>query len=206
MIKYILAIMKIVLLEYSANAQNVLHPALTAQPVNKELRIGLKSNTGAEVSAKKQLEEILKAYKIDKWIFTDTIAIDKHGIPHSHPILTLNTKYLNNDTAQLSTFLHEQFHWLVSNNKSKLDMATAEFEKEYPAIPEALPFGAKDRFSGYLHLIVCDLEFQAMTELFGEQKARKILQAWKHYTWIYEKVLNDKTVRVINSKYGFLIE
>ena len=47
------------------------------------------------------------------------------------------------------------------------------------------------RRSDYLHLIVNYLEYRADRELFGELKARQIMEFWSsdHYTWIYKTVL-----------------
>jgi len=45
--------------------------------------------------------------------------------------------------------------------------------------------------STYLHLIVCMLELQALTELLDEPRARQQLERWTHYTWVYRTVLKD---------------
>lgn len=170
------------------------------------LRIGVQSGSDAEIAGQQQLQRIIKNFPVAQWIFTDTVAINEKAIPSSHPVLTLNTRYLKNDTAQLATFLHEQFYWQLTSQEEKFKLAIKEFEKEYPTAPETLPLGARGKFSTYLHLIVCDLEFQVMIKLVGKEAAVKTLESWKHYTWVYEKVLNDKNVRAINSKFGFVIE
>lgn len=49
---------------------------------------------------------------MQRWIRTRDVVVEEKAIPHSHPVLTLNTQYLKNDNALLATFIHEQFHWL----------------------------------------------------------------------------------------------
>ena len=54
-----------------------------------------------------------------------------------------------------------------------------------------------------MHLIVCDLELQAMTQLIGEERARTLLAGTSFYQWIYGKVLNDPRVREVTREWGF---
>ena len=65
--------------------------------------------------------------------------------------------------------------------------------------------GARDEQSTYLHLVICDLELQAMSRLVGEEKAREVIQGWEHYTWIYEQVLGNPEVRRVNERFGMLV-
>jgi hypothetical protein len=173
----------------------------------QNIEIGLKNGSEKELKAKEQLQRIIKTYKsdINTWIYTTKVEIDENTIPFSHPILTLNCNYLDDDLKQLSNFLHEQFHWLEEAKKELREKAISEFIQTYTDVPVKGREGARNEYSTYLHLIVCDLEFQAMTEVVGEQKARQILSDWNHYRWIYNKVLNDKRIREINTKYGFTI-
>lgn len=181
--------------------------ARTTKPISIDsfaLKVGTQHNSPEELEAKKQIERIAFSFPIKKWMFTDTVAIDSKAIPRSHPVLTLNTGYLQNDTAQLATFLHEQFHWMLAANRSGMQKTIQEFEKEFPGAPAELPQGARDQFSSYLHLIVCYLELESLKQLVGEASARRVLQGWKHYTWIYDKVLNDPRVSEINQANGWV--
>ena len=128
--------------------------------------------------------------------------IQSRVIPHSHPVLTLNTRYLADDTAQVATFLHEQLHWFVAAREAAADSALAELRGLYPKAPDGPPTGARNQESTYLHLIVCLLEFEAVRELFGEPTARRTLASWQHYTWIYRKVLERPgPIRAVLRKY-----
>lgn len=173
----------------------------------QDLEISLKNGGKKENEAKIQLKRIMGTYKdkVDKWTFTRKIQIDKDAIPFSHPLLTLNCNFLENDHKQLSNFLHEQFHWLLEAKPTQREDAINKFKELFPNVPSKGDYGARNEYSTYLHLIVCDLEFQAMTKVLGEDSARKILAEWNHYKWIYQKVLNDQRIRKVNKENDFLI-
>lgn len=46
--------------------------------------------------------------------------------------------------------------------------------------------------STYLHLLVCDLEYQADRSVLGKLRARQVMEFWAsdHYTWVYQTVLD----------------
>jgi hypothetical protein len=136
---------------------------------------------------------LLHTHNVRKWLFKRDVLIQSGVIPHSHPVLTLNTRYLDDDTAQLATFVHEQIHWLLTDHleRAKTDAALTELRVLYPTVPIESPTGARGEWGTYLHLIVCTLELQALIELVGEPRARQQLERWTHYTWVYRTVLAD---------------
>ena len=79
------------------------------------------------------------------------------------------------------------------------------FEEIWPEAPGGPPERARDRESTYRHLVVCDLEFQAMSELVGKEAARAIMESNTHYTWIYATVVNDPRVREVNTQHGMVV-
>ena len=154
-----------------------------------------------------QIERLLETYDVDRWTFTYEMQIESMALPHSHPVLTLNTRYLDNDDHAISTFLHEQFHWYLIEDAmdAKRDAATKAFVEQFPDAPAGREDGgARDLNSTYRHLMVCDLEFQALTELVGEERARAVLASNTHYTWIYQQVLTNPVVRRINERHGMV--
>jgi hypothetical protein len=171
------------------------------------IEISLKNNTEQENQTKRQLERVLEKNKLSKWIFTKRVLIDEAArIPHSHPVLTLNTDYSNDDTRLISVFIHEQIHWHEELHPSQRDHAIAELEALFPSAPVRGPEGARDRNSTYLHLIVCYLEYEAMRELVGPEKAREVMSGWTHYTWVYKTVLDEGTkIRAILEKWKLTI-
>jgi len=157
------------------------------------LSIQLHRGTPLEERGREQLHRLLHTHDLRKWLFTRDVLIQSGVIPHSHPVLTLNTYYLDDDTAQLATFVHEQIHWFLTDQvgHAQTNAAVSELRELYPQAPTAPPEGARDAWSTYLHLLVCTLELQALTELLGEPSARQQLTRWTHYTWVYRTVLTD---------------
>jgi hypothetical protein len=145
------------------------------------------ASTALEERGKAQLERLLGTLPLEKWLFTRTVQIQARVIPHSHPVLTLSTQHLENDTAQVATFIHEQLHWFLETPMT--DSAIADLRRIHPKVPAGPPDGARDEYSTYLHLLVCLLEFDGTAELFGEPVARRVLGGWRHYGWIYGEVL-----------------
>lgn len=156
-----------------------------------KIEITLKNNSQSEQQTKEQLQKLLKNYDLSKWIFTKSIVVDEKAIPHSHPILTLSTRHLKDDELLLSTFVHEQIHWHLTQNDKSTDEAIKKLRAMFPTVPSKPPESAKDEQSTYLHLLVCYLEYRADRELLGELKAKQVMDFWAndHYTWVYKTVL-----------------
>jgi hypothetical protein len=166
--------------------------------------ITLKQGSKEEEQTKAQLQRLIKSYDVSKWIFTRTVQIDEKAIPHSHPVLTMSTRHLKDDELLLSTFVHEQIHWFLTQNHKSTEEAKKELRGLFPKVPVSFPEGASDEESTYLHLIVVYLEYRAGRELLGELKARQVMEFWAadHYTWVYKTVLErPRDIGVIAFKY-----
>lgn len=160
-----------------------------AQRQDAAVSIALAEDSQEEGRARDQLLRILSTWDLSRWLFTQEARIDSRAIPHSHPVLTVNTRYLGNDTAQIATFIHEQLHWFMLTHRTATDSAVVDLESLFPDAPEGPPEGARDRYSTYLHLMVCLLEYDALVSLFGEDVAERTVRAWRHYPWVYRQVL-----------------
>ena len=173
-----------------------------------DLKITMANSTPSEKAVKANLERLLKAYDVSKWIATNSIIIDeKTAIPHSHPVLTLNTRHIKDDELLLSTFVHENMHWFVIREDGKIEAAVKEFKTMFPKVPTAGPEGSNGEESTYNHIAVCYLEYRAMRELLGELKAKQIMEFWStdHYTWIYKTVLErPRDIGQIMFKYNLV--
>jgi hypothetical protein len=148
-----------------------------------------------ELLARDQLRRLLSQHDVSKWLFTKKVVIDRDaGIPHSHPVLTLDTGGLKDDELVLSTFVHEQIHWHLEEKAEQTKRAMTELKGLYPDAPAGPPDGARDLESTYRHLIVCYLEYQAGRELLGELRGRQVIEFWAthHYRWVYRRVLDDE--------------
>ena len=109
---------------------------LAAANADTALTVELGSGSDSEEAACVQLDQLVDRFNIDRWLFTKQVLIDdSQWIPHSHPVLILNSRYLDEDLSQLATFLHEQFHWYAVANQDRIDAATREFKKMFPVVP-----------------------------------------------------------------------
>jgi hypothetical protein len=149
---------------------------------------------------------MVERHEVDRWLITRKIRVDREApIPHSHPVLTLNTGS-RDENEILSSLLHEQFHWLALTNQGRLAAVVAELRARYPDAPPGPPEGARDLRSTYLHLAVNALELEAMERLLGREPAEKMLRARPYYRWIYRTVLEDRdAVRGILARNGLVL-
>lgn len=180
-----------------------------AQGTQAQLKISLKhQNDAREAQTKSQLQKLLAQYDCAKFIFTNEIVIDRDAIPHSHPVLTLHTRHLKDDELLLSSFVHEQIHWFLTQHENQTEQAIKELRVMFPKVPVGFPAGADSEDSTYLHLLVNTLEYRADRELFGELKARQVMEFWAtdHYTWVYQQVLEEgDKLRALLRKYKLVI-
>lgn len=168
-----------------------------------------KNNLPIEVQTKKQLEKLIHKHALSKYEFTNKVIIETNAIPHSHPILTLNTRYTENEDLLLSVYIHEQTHWFVSTTDiKKVKEAINDLKGFYPVVPVGYPDGAKDKYSTYLHLIINLIELIEMQKIVGNKRTLKVWEylMQDHYTWIYRTVFMDKDkILSVVKKFGLLI-
>ena len=157
------------------------------------VEITLANGTEREQRAREQLLGLFESYPLDKWRYTDKVRIEERVIPHSHPVLTLNTLYIGEPEQQLAEYIHEQMHWftLLAGKSEGADRAIGEFRELYPGLPVERPEGCGSEFSNYLHVAVNYLEYLGLAELLGEGRARELLGRKPYYTSIYRLVLDD---------------
>ncbi len=162
---------------------------------SRPVSISLAGGTEREARAGDQLLRLLDRYELLRWQCTNRVRIEQGVIPHSHPVLTLNTKYLDDDALALSTYLHEQLHWFVWRRNPRKRRAIRELRERERLLspPVGHPEGAASPYESYLHYLVCYLEYAAMIEVVGPDEARRVIDFWctDHYTEIYRTVLQD---------------
>lgn len=159
------------------------------------LKIGTKSGSPLEERKKQQIERLAKQYDLGKWTITRDIVIEQGVRPHSLPVLTLNGRFLDNDDRALSVYVHEQGHWLLMERyRARMNALQGDLERAVPGLPTDFPRGAGDERGTYDHLAVIMLEWQAMEELVGPDRARRVMDFQKtdHYTAIYSAVLERR--------------
>jgi hypothetical protein len=166
------------------------------------ITIELKNGSKTESLTKAQLEKLLSAYDLSKYTFTRNVLIEDKAVPHSNPVLTLNTRYLDSDDKLLTAYIHEQLHWYLDARTGDTQQAETALRKLYPKVPVGYPNGAKDEESTYLHLIDCYLELKADQNILGRERAAALLHFLEndHYRWIYQTIERD------NSAIGAVVE
>ena len=139
-----------------------------------------------EVSVAADLREQLTASDVDGLQWTSRVVIEDWAVPHSHPILTLNTRHEGD--RLLTTYLHEQLHWW--GEQPQFDEAIGDTQRIWPTVPDADEGGARDEYSTRLHLLLCHLERRAMHHVVGPNRAGAVFDLQLGdgvYPWIYRQ-------------------
>lgn len=155
------------------------------------MRVSTATGSQAEEQTRDQLIQLLRCYDLARWRYTEDVRIEEGAISHSHPVLTLNTRYPEDDELLLADYVHEQLHWFSKDGTGRVAAAMRELEPLYPHLPIEFPAGSGDRFSTYLHLVICYLEYAALIELIGPTKAREAVGRRHVYTAIYATVVGE---------------
>jgi hypothetical protein len=155
------------------------------------VRVSTVAGSRAEEQTRDQLLQLLQRYDLTRWRFTEDVQIEEGAISHSHPVLTLNTRYLEDDDLLLADYVHEQLHWFSKDGTGRVAAAMRELEQLCPDLPTEFPAGSGDRFSTYLHLVICYLEYVALIELIGPTKAREAVGRRHVYTAIYATIVGE---------------
>lgn len=162
------------------------------------MRIETATGSEKEERTRLLLAELLEEYDTSRWQFTDRVIIDERSLGHSHPVLTLGTRFpVRTRIGVLSSFLHEQIHWYLGTQRRQCSAAIDELRVMYPDAPDATGGGARDQRSTYLHLVVNWLEIEGLRSVVGSNEADDTLQAacrGGSYTWIYKRVLEQRDV------------
>lgn len=165
-----------------------------AQEIPK-LNITLQHNSAGEQKRKRQIERLAEQYDLSKYTITRNIVIDQQAMNHSSPVLTQNLRFLDNDDRALSAYVHEQAHWLLmEQHRMQTRDMLAELLRLFPNIDTAPPYGDGNTGSSYIHLVVLMLEWQALENLIGVERARAVM-AFKradHYKALYTAVIDHR--------------
>lgn len=151
-----------------------------------------KRGTVAEEATAQLLREVLEQHDASPWQFTDRVVIDERAIPHSHPVLTLSTRFpFRSPDGVLASYLHEQIHWQLVAQRRQVRSARRDLKALFSTVPNRAGGGAKTRRSTYLHLLVNWLEVEALTALAGTDARDAFLDATVDgpvYGWVYRQV------------------
>jgi hypothetical protein len=169
------------------------------------LKISLASGSAIEQRKKEQIERLAAAYDLKKFTLTRDIRVEQGATPHSKPVLTLNGAFLDNDDLALSQYVHEQGHWVLGRRPRELRDLYRELTAAFPSIPTDYPQGSGGVQDSYFHLAVILLEWQALEDLIGPERALAVLtfKQTDHYTALYTLVLENRArLERIARRYG----
>jgi hypothetical protein len=169
-----------------------------------KLNIRTRHGNDLEERKKQQMERLAAQYDLAKYTITRDIMIEQGAINHSMPVLTLNLRFLENDDLALSAYVHEQGHWLLLQHRNELNAIFSDLLRQFPNLDPNPPRGSGTERDTYFHIVVCMLEWQAMEELVGPERARREIE-WKqgdHYTDIYRTIVEHRTaVEAVMNRY-----
>lgn len=173
-------------------------------PIGKVIRMTEVRPDKWTALTRQNLEQLMQVYDLVPLLFTYDIHIESKIKSHSHPVLTLNTRFAESPKKLLSVFLHEQLHWWAENNKVAMSKAMAEIKKLFPQLPPEI--SAKDASATYQHFIICFLEYQTMIHYLQKKEANRVLKDFiqkdKIYPWINTQMyLKYKAIEAIIKKY-----
>ena len=160
-------------------------PAAAAQASGVDIRTA--HSAGRENAGSAALRAVLAEHDLRRWMFTDLVAIDetiRGGV--SHPLTIGPGLLVQRPALALTTFLHEQLHWLEGPGT---DSASAEASTRWPDPPPLSAGGATGPTSTWLHMSVCALEYHSLSDLLGRSAAAAELRQHTGYSWIYGQIL-----------------
>jgi hypothetical protein len=139
---------------------------------------------------KQNMLHLAQVYDLSPFLYTKKINVESKVIPHSHPVLTLNTRHAENPKKILAMWMHEELHWWMDKNPKATASAVKELKKIYPDAPKGMGATADSTF---LHLLVCYLEMRTLALYVGEKESKVIIEDImrkdKIYPWVYYQVL-----------------
>ena len=166
-----------------------------AQSQTPQLKIKLQHDSAGEQKRKEQIERLAAKYDLKKYTITRDILIDQQAINHSTPVLTQNLRFLDNDDLALSAYVHEQAHWLLmERHRGEAREMLPELERMYPNLPSAPPQGDGNEATSYIHLVVLMLEWRALEDLIGSERAKAVMDVKRqdHYKALYATVMDNR--------------
>ena len=171
-----------------------------------KLNITLKHDSAGEQKRKEQIERLAEKYDLAKYTITRDIVIDQQAMNHSSPVLTQNLHFLDNDDRALSAYVHEQAHWLLmERHRGQVREMLPELIRLYPNIDITPPHGDGNQGTSYMHLVVLMLEWHALEDLIGADRARAVMEFKRqdHYKDLYATVMDHrKEMEGFLNRYG----
>lgn len=160
---------------------------MTVEPVS-EVSFEAASDNPRELRTVAELRELSVTCDLSGLQWTPRVVVQNRVVPHSHPVLTLNTRVTGDPL--LATYLHEQMHWWTADHPG-FGLAIGDTRSEWARVADRAEGAAGDEHSTRLHLIVCHLERRAMECVVGKSRTAAVL--WEQirdriYPWVYGQI------------------
>jgi hypothetical protein len=163
-------------------------------PGDLEITLDLESVRRSAERVRETLTVLRRRFDLSPFEYSKRVRISPLEIPHSHPIITLNT-FASDELGVLSTYLHEQMHWYLTWYGQTWPAPWRELTKalhaRYPDAPADPPEAAPDAFSTFMHLIINWLEIEATARFIAREKVIAYARARPFYRWMYRIVIED---------------
>lgn len=135
-----------------------------------------KNNYPEELERVALLEYLVQKYKAPG--FTLDVVVEKGAVPHSHPVLTLNTRS-QSDLSVLKTLIHEQFHWWVQEHP-RYSECVEYLKTKYEDDGEHNKSG-KHPNSYWEHIIVCFNTRNYLKAILSNDEVEAVYGEWQAY-------------------------
>ena len=151
----------------------------------KTINITTKNNTEKEIKVANVVREIASKYNFP--VSTNKVVIENGVIPHSHPVLTMNTR-VDDPLELLSTLIHEQLHWFAQEHP-KYDEAIEYLKEHYEDNGECNKSGTYPN-SFWEHIIVCWNTRNVLQDILAKEEVEHIYDQWQPYPKTEHLILN----------------
>jgi len=145
-----------------------------------------KNNNPDELRVVEIVKNICDKYVVPT--FTHEVVVKKGAIPHSHPVLTLNTR-TDDERIILKTLVHEQFHWYAQDHENHNE-CIVYLKTKYEDDGEHNKSGTYPD-SYWEHIIVCFNTRNHLKSLLSDRDIEWIYEQWQAYPTL-EQLTRDK--------------
>jgi hypothetical protein len=167
----------------------------TAKPSGFQIDIDLEPAERAAKRVRLGLHALRRRHDLTPYEYTNRIRVVPAGETHSHPILTLGTRFTETEDQLLAVYLHEQMHWYLYHlggiDTDPIEPFFDDLVRRYPHAPTHLPEGARTYDQTYAHLVINWLELHVVAEFIGRERAFALAETIYGYRWIYRTVIRD---------------
>ncbi len=159
-----------------------------------------KDSTPKELAVAEVVKSVCKKYDIPA--FTHAVAIEEGVVPHSHPILTLNTR-LNDEKLLLKVLVHEQFHWYVQDHQ-RYSECISYLKSKYEDDGEHNKSGTYPN-SYWEHIIVCFNTRNYLTGVLSSEDLDWVYEQWQAYPTLERLIIQDyQAIKIDLEKFGLV--